>query len=1075
MKKTYQNAKRLTLLLLSFMMLSYVHGQIVVTGTVMDGEFGGGLPGANVIVKGTTTGTSTDIDGKFTIKVPDGNAVLVFSSIGFASQSIKVGDKKVVDLTLKKDVKQIEEVVKVGYGVQKKSDVTGSVTQIGASDIASRPVIGVDQAMAGKAAGVSVTSNSGSPGSEALVRVRGTGSINNADPLYVVDGIPQGGIPQINPTEIKSISVLKDASACAIYGSRAANGVILITTKEGKISKKSKDCESTGSSEISVDAYYGIQTISKYMNVTDAKDYYTLYKKNNPANRIAVPSYADTSGSGTNWQKQLYRPAPTQRYSVAYESGSDVSSIRISANFLKQDGIVKSTDYVSMGFGGKASHNLKKWLTIQETFGFTNSKKSMVNEGAGIYSKNPILSALLMDPTVPVRSDATLYADDTSGHHGLTTNWYNGVFNQVNNPMRIVDLNNQKNVNQGVGGSFMVNITPVKNLVFTSLLGLNGYTNVYSNYTPLYFQDAGRIWFRFPNQGGASFTRNQSNGWSYTFTNTATYNLDIKDSSQNVIHGIQIMVGSETYYNYGDNVNLTGWKMNTALSDAYQHISEADSTVVDKSGPSELSMASLLGRINYAFKGRYLATVNFRGDWTSRFVKGNRLGKFPSFSFGWKLSDENFFKNNENLKKINECKVRVGWGTIGNSNVTDQNGYNNLYPFASNMREDQWRRYSFGGKMVQGATIGQAPNPKLIWETAKMWNAGLDFALFQNKITLSVDWFNKQTSNMIIASTLPYIAGAEVGNITYDATRPTMPVNAGSVRNTGFETTISYNGSINLKKKINYEIGGNIAYVKNIVGELKTDFGIPSAALPNPQGSISPCLTQTGYSIADFYGLQVEGVYKTWDEINKGPKMPYSVQPGDFKFKDVNRDGKIDNNDYVHIGSPLPKLTYGFFLTGSAGIFDFNVSFQGSYGNKIFNAIKYYTNGNDLYNYSTQRLNAWSEANSSSNEPRLGPASKNWDYPSSAYVEDGSYLKLKDVVVGVTLPESLNKKLHVKKIRIYAQLQNILTITKYSGYDPEVGQLTGTSSQQKTNTMLGVDLGTYPHAKTVLGGVNFTF
>jgi len=1070
MKKTYQNAKRLTLLVLSFMLLSYVHGQIVVTGTVMDGEFGGGLPGANVIVKGTTTGTSTDIDGKYSIKVPDENAILVFSSIGFASQSIKVGDKKIIDLTLKKDVKQIEEVVKVGYGVQKKSDVTGSVTQIGASDIASRPVIGVDQAMAGKAAGVSVTSNSGSPGSESMVRVRGTGSINNADPLYVVDGIPQGGIPQINPTEIKSISVLKDASACAIYGSRAANGVILISTKEGKLSKKSKDCENSTSSEISVDAYYGIQTINKLMDVTNAKDYYQLFKKNNPGTVITVPSYADTSGAGTNWQKEIYRPAPTQRYSIAYESGSEVSTIRISANFLKQDGIVKSTGYQSLGMGGKATHNLKKWLSVQETFGFSNAIKHMVSEGAGIYNSNPVILALLMDPTVPVKSDQPV---DSS--KGLTTNYYNGVFNQVYNPARVIDLNNQKNINQGYSGSFMVNITPIKNLVITSLFGANGYNNTYSNYTPVFYQsNPTPVWFNYETPNGATYQINQSSGWGYTFSNTATYNYDIKDSTDNVIHSFQIMGGSESFYKYSNNLGLTGYKMNTALANETTHLSEADSVIVDKNSiPSELAMQSLLGRLNYSYKGRYLVTANIRYDWTSRFVKENRRGRFPSFSLGWKLSDENFFKNNEKLKKINECKVRVGWGTIGNSNVTN-NGWDNLYPFASGMRVDKYRNYSFGGTLVNGASVDKMPNAKLVWETAKMWNAGLDFALFQNKITLSFDWFNKQTSDMIVSSPLPLIAGAEVTDIVNSSDDPSMPINAGSVKNTGIETTVAYNGSLNFKYKTTYEVGGNFSYVKNTVGNVNSLYGIQSANLPSPMNSIYPCLTQEGYGIADFYGLKSEGVYSSWDEINKGPKMPYAVQPGDYKYKDLNGDGRIDEKDYMHIGSPLPKFTYGFYLNGNVGIFDISLSFQGSAGNKIFNALRYYTDANSNWNYSTERLNAWSTENNS-NETRLGTGSKNWEMASSAYVEDGSYLKLKDIVIGTTLPEKLCKKLKVNKIRIYVQAQNIKTFTKYKGYDPEVGQLTGTNSGQKSNTMLGVDLGTYPHAKTLLCGVNFTF
>jgi len=379
MKKTYQNAKRLALLLLSFLLLSYVHGQIVVTGTVIDGEFGGGLPGANVVVKGTSTGTSTDIDGKYTIKVPDGNAVLVFSSIGFASQSFKVGDKKVIDLTLKKDVKQIEEVVKVGYGVQKKNDVTGSVSQIGGADISDRPVIGVDQAMQGKAAGVAVTANSGSPGADAMVRIRGTGSINSSDPLYVVDGVPTTDAPKINPSEIKSISVLKDASACAIYGSRAAGGVILITLKDAKMGgKRSADCPSTSTSEISFDAYYGIQTAQKLLPVTNATQYRSLYYKM-PSNASPTNDWKEDTMQNTNWQKKVFRPAPIQRYTLAYETGSDNSSFRVSGSLVNQQGTIKGSDFQSANVGGRGNHKLKKWLTVSEAFGFSSEKKHVID------------------------------------------------------------------------------------------------------------------------------------------------------------------------------------------------------------------------------------------------------------------------------------------------------------------------------------------------------------------------------------------------------------------------------------------------------------------------------------------------------------------------------------------------------------------------------------------------------------------------------------------------------------------------------------------------------------------------
>jgi TonB-dependent starch-binding outer membrane protein SusC len=1073
MKKTYQNAKRLTLLVLSFMLLSYVHGQIVITGTVMDGEFGGGLPGANVIVKGTSTGTSTDIDGKYTIKVADESAVLVFSSIGFASQSIKVGDKRVIDLTLKKDVKQIEEVVKVGYGVQKRQDVTGSVSQIGGDDIASRPVVGVDQAIQGKVSGVQVTSNSGSPGSDALVRIRGTGSINNSDPLYVVDGIPQSGTPQINPTEIKSISVLKDASACAIYGSRAANGVVLISTKEGKMGKKAKsgDCESSSSSEISVDGYYGIQNIEKTLSVMDARQYYTTLKKNGNTLPANIPSYVDTTGKGTNWQKQIYRPAPTQRYTIAYETGSDNSSFRMSGSFLKQDGIVHGSDYQSVSIGGKGNHNLKKWLTIQETFGYSNSIKNQIPEGAGIDNQNPVLLALLMDPTVPVKSENIV-----DSLKGKTTKYYNPVFNQIRNPMRVLDLNNQQNRNNGMGGSFAMDIKPFKELVLRSQVGVNGYYNTYTNYQKTYYQSSPLAFSKFSDP---NLDYSYDYGYSYTLTNTATFSKDFMDKhdSTSVAHSLSVLVGNEIYYTKSDGYEIVAHNMNEILANKVPHLSESDSLAINKSKvPSEKSMVSMLGRINYAYKNRYLLTSNVRYDWSSRFVKGNRLGIFPSFSAGWKLSDENFFKNNEKLKHFNECKVRFGWGQIGNENILNDE----RYPSASRMTS-VFRYYSFNGVKVPGATIDNTPNSSLKWETTEMTNIGIDIALLQNKITLSLDAFRKKTKGMLVNLTLPMIVGAERDNI-YNSD-PQVAVNGGSILNTGMEATLSYKGKIEMKHKLEYEMGGNIAVIKNQVlsiGDekfIKTQY-IAGDPLPGLKTQL-PSITAVGYGIADFYGLKVQGIYQTWDEVNKGPQMAsHTFKPGDYKYEDVNGDGVIDDKDYVHLGSPLPKLTYGFYLNGSISFVDFNFTFQGSYGNKIYNATKAYTQSmNQGWNNTTNRLNAWTETNPSSTETRLSSSPKDqaleWDTQSSAYIESGSYLRLKDVVIGFTLPEKFAKKLKLNKLRVYAQLQNAITWTKYSGYDPEVGQLSGSNS--KNNTLLGVDLGTYPHARTFLGGFNFSF
>ncbi len=1072
MKKNYQNAKRLILLALSFMLLSYVHGQIVVTGTVMDGKFGGGLPGANVVVKGTQTGTQTDIDGKFTIKVPNGDAVLVISAIGYVTQNIKVGDKTVIDLTMKEDVKQIEEVVKVGYGVQKKNDVTGSVTQLAGADLADRPVIGVDQAMQGKAAGVAVTANSGSPGGDAMVRIRGTGSINNSEPLYVVDGIPQGSAPKINPSEIKSISVLKDASACAIYGSRAAGGVILITLKDAKMSsKRSADCPSTSSSEISFDAYYGVQSAQKYIPLTNASEYVSLFHKNgnvNPAN--IWNEKLDTTGSGTDWQKKVFRPAPLQRYTLAFETGSDNSSARISGSWVNQQGIVKGSDYQSLNIGGRLNQKLKQWLSVSETFGFNSENKHVIDQSPSFYSNNPVLLALIMDPTVSASHDTIVGTDQ-----GLSTTFNNGVFNKVRNPLRAIDLSNQKNHNNSYSGSFSVDINPIKDLNIHSQISGYGYINQYSNYTPTYMQTPGTS---FNNYDDPIYTQVISRGWSYTNSNTATFtkNFMRQSDSTKVGHSFSLMAGNEVYYVKYDGLDITGFDMNPALSSVYPHLSEADSLSASKYNvPSELSMISGFGRINYGYLDRYLLTVNLRVDQTSRFAKDYNIGYFPSFSLGWKLSEEDFFKNNEKLKSINECKLRFGYGEIGNSETMDMDGGSLMYPFSSGM-QSQFRSYNFGGKIVDGYSVASLPNASLKWETTTQYNAGLDMAFLQNKINYSIEAFLKKTYDMIVSIPIPLVGGGEFGD-SFTRTPASVPQNVGSVINKGIEASLSYRGEIALKQKISYEIGGNLAYVYNKVGYIGGGT-IEPAALPSPIGFITS-QTQEGYSIANFYGYKVEGIYQSNEEIQTSPTALSTVKPGDLKFQDTDGDGKITEKDKVYLGSPLPKLTYGFYLNGNVGNFEYNFSFQGTYGNKIFNATKYFIDGTSqgtaVNNYSTRRLNAWSETNTSSSEPRLGVDAQNYNVPSSQYVESGSYLRLKDVTIAYNFGSTITKKLKLNKLRVYVQVQNAITWTKYSGFDPEIGTIgKSDGSSTKNNTMLGVDLGSYPQARTFMGGINIS-
>jgi len=1070
MKKIYLSSKRLLLTALSFMMLGYVHGQIKVAGTVIDGIYGGGLPGANVVVKNSTKGTSTDMDGKFSISVPDESAILVFSSIGYETKEEKVGSRTIIDLTLKRAVTVIEEVVKMGYGVQKKTDVTGAVTQLGGDDLADRPVVGVDQVMQGKAAGVQVTSNSGSPGGNSMVSIRGIGTINNANPLYVVDGIPQSGdnAPKINPSEIKSISVLKDASACAIYGSRAANGVVLITTKEGKAGKKSKDCEGSTSGEISFDAYYGIQNAWKTIDVTNASEYYSLFKKNDNPLPSDIPSYVDTTGTGTNWQDEIFNPAKIERYTLGWETGSENSSIRLSGSYFNQEGLIKYSGYKQFTFGGKASHELKKWLSIRETFGFSTDERRTTQDGTDFYG-NIIDQALVADPTIPT-TDASMVND--SNKIGFT----NGVFNsQTTNPLATLEYlcKNQKTDGLGSSGTFSVDLKPIKGLVVNSIVGANNYNSVYSNYIPMYYQNPN---FQSTTDKSGSkhidhYTENVSKGYSMTWTTTATYSTEFRSrKDSNVVnHTLSAMVGHEVYYNFSEANNFEAYNLNSAAA-TYPHLSERD-TITTSGSANDETMVSELFRVNYGLFNKLLLTGNMRVDRSSKFKKENRTGYFPSFSAGVKISDFAFFKDNEKLKNINELKVRAGYGEIGNQNISS-----NIMQAWSTSK--QYRSYSFGGNTVTGSSLvgignsgDQLSNPDVKWETTTQFNAGIDVGVWQNKVTFTVDYFNKQTSDMLVPITLPSYAG---GERSYDITgNSSMTVNAGSIQNTGCEASAAYRGEIKSKKKFTYELGGNITYVVNKVKNLESETGIYGPALGGKHGKETACLTYEGYSIAQFYGYQVDGVYETQAEANAGPIYGSNQnQPGDFKFRDINGDGKIDEKDKVFLGSPLPKFSYGFYVSGTYWLFDYNVAFQGSYGNKILNLMRYYTDGNTYFNYSTRRLNAWSEENTSSSEPRYGNDALNYDVSmNSEYVEDGSYLRLKDVVIGFSMPESVLKKLKINKLRIYGEIQNALTWTNYSGFDPEIGKTTNSDGTPE----IGVDRGTYPQSRTFLCGVNFAF
>lgn len=1026
----------------------------------MDGKFGGPLPGATVKVKGTTTGAQTDFDGNFSIKVADGNAELEISFMGYETKTLKVGDKTKFDFTLKEKSSEIKEVAVVGYGVQKKSDVTGAVSTIGGDDINSRPVLGVDQAMQGKVGGVQIRNNSGSPGGSTMVSVRGVGTVNNAEPLYVVDGVPTGSIKNINPGDIKSISVLKDASACAIYGSRGANGVIIITTKEGKMG-------SGGAGEnhsLSVDVSYGIQSPWRLVDVLDAEQHRQVLKTTNDVR--AFPNYIsgyDTVGAGTNWQKQIFRKptdASFKKVQVGLDGGSEKISYSISSSYNKQNGIVKGTDYDRLTFRSKISAHPYKKLTVSAGTYVNSSNRTQLNEG-GLYNDNVLWHALLMDPEMPVMVDSFANANRTGASTKIWSNPYSN--DAVRNPMRIIDLNHQTTKNKDFGFNASAEYELIKNLKIKSLFSYANWISTYENFTPTYY-----VRYNWRNDV-ARYLRNSTDGGNYTWSNTVNYNFDLKDKSDSnkIAHSFSFLAGQEIFAQkqLQEQFTLYGIQYN---SDDMRYMSNFKDTIaINKfTKPLEEGLYSFLGRVNYSYQDRYLMTANVRRDGSSRFMPDNRWGNFPSFSFGWKLSQENFFKNNEKLRFINDLKVRLGWGRIGNQNVDN-------YRIYSTMRNDR-RGYVLGAdqKVVVGTTVDQMANPDLRWETTEQLNAGIDLAFMKNKFTFQVDYFNKTTRDMLINIPLPQFAGGEFNPDDPSTAYASILANVGRVNNKGMEAMLSFRDQF---MKVNYEIGANITAVQNTVLDLggskySTKDYIESSM--DQDLKLPLCRTAEGHSIAEFYGYMVDGVYNNWSELNNGPKRADNPTLGDFKYVDINGDGKIDESDRTYLGSPLPKFTYGFYVSADYKGFDLSVSVMGSYGNKIFNLTKYYTMGAapDKTNYSTDRLNAWTNDNHTTEPARGGIV--NYTKPNSAFIEDGSYLRLKDIVLGYSLPTSITNKLKVSKIRVYGQIQNILTFTKYSGFDPEIGKL---ENQSSSNLEIGVDRATYPQARTFVAGLSLVF
>lgn len=996
-----------------------------ITGVVVDLS-GEPIIGASVLVKGTGNGVITDVDGNFTLIDIASDAVIIISYVGYQKQELNVAGKGNFRVALKEDTELLDEIVVVGYGISKKSDITGAVASVKGDVLSKQPVGDVGQALQGRIAGVSITSQSGAPGATPTIRVRGIGTVNDAEPLYVVDGMPVSNISYLNPNDITSLEVLKDASASAIYGSRGANGVILITTKTGQV----------GKTVVNFNGYYGVQTAVNNLNLLSGPEWYDFQLKINESRTSPIDLSKVDRNVSTDWIDEITRSAAIQNYYVDMSGGQGGLTYTASAGYFGQEGTIKGTDYERLSLRLNANNKINDIFTVGTNLSTSLSTRYTIMEANEAFS---IMStALKMEPVVPVKKK------DGS--------WGYSSYADIYNPVAAIEYTNTKRKSLDLVASAYGIANIAKGLKFKTSFGVDIRRIDDSDFVPQYNVS--------PSQKTAESTvfRGSISYLNWLWENILTYDKVFAEK-----HDLKFMAGYTVESTRNESFNASkngvpGSSSNLQYIDAAQNANSAKANGI----AWESSMISFLGRVNYGYNDRYLATASIRVDGSSKFGAENRFAAFPSFSLAWKLSNEKFFKN-LNADWIDMIKIRGGWGQIGNQNIGN-------YLYQNILTSARQYQYVYGTpeEVYQGVTAISVANPNIKWETTESTNIGLDISLFKS-LTLTADYYSKTTKDMLLTEPIPAHLGFESGPVT----------NVGSVRNRGFEFSAQWQGE--LAKDLLLTIGGNIATVKNEVLSLGTGSALVGGSVYS-RGSGTR--TQVGSAIGEFWGYKTGGLIQTAEQLATVKKIQPNAGLGDFVFLDMNSfaadgktltgkpDGKLNEADKTFIGSPIPDFTYGFNLSLAYKNFDLAVFVEGVYGNDIFNANRAYTySTGSTFQKNRAVLNAWTPENRNTNIPRINGDDNNDNMRiSDFYVEDGSYLRLKNVQLGYTFPKEWMQKMKMQNLRIYISGQNLFTITDYSGADPEIGQLSSTDYLSR-----GFDYGTYPQSRTITGGISLTF
>jgi len=1048
-----------------------------ITGKVVANDTDSALAGVSVTIKGTRTSTATGPDGSFRLTAPQ-NATLLITAIGYAPQEVSIGGRSTLAVRLTADPKSLQQIVVVGYGTQKRKDVSGSISSISADQIAKVPVTTLDQAIQGRSAGVQVTNNDGAPGGGVQVQIRGIGSFGNNDPLYVVDGYPlTGGINTINPSDIASIDILKDASATAIYGNRASNGVVIITTKRGR----------RNGTQVSVDIVTSLQSKPKTYKVLNGPQWGALaYQHATTDGYTALANWANADALHTaDWQDAVYQTGLRQNYNVAIRGGSDKVQTAFSAGYFNQKGIVLGSTYKRYNLSGNIDYTATSWLKSSTSLKYTrgDTKLPFATGGQGASAGIGYLSKL--PPTLDGGNLVTSQIKDGKGNYGFFNPNNQAVRNWGAGPVYMIETQDQKNYTNYFLGSTSLEATIIPGLKIKTNFGIN--TNDYSGYYYTPPDTRTQKQYGMSTQATADFySQSANNTFEWLWENTVAYTKTFGD------HSIDFVAGFSAQENTFRQIGGQGTGL---ASTALRNLGALQTVTKIYGDQTTTTLESQFARLNYTYKDKYLFQGSVRRDGSSRFAEGHQYGVFPSGSVGWRIKQEPFLQD---VSAISDLKIRASYGEIGNQLGIQPFQYIAQYTSGPGQNDAGNNGYPFNKTYQPGLILAALPDPTLKWETSKQTDIGVDAAFLEGALTVTVDYYKKKSKDFLLDLPVSPQSG-----FTH-ATR-----NVGSIDNHGFEFAVNY--SHTATGGFHYNVGVNLTTVNNKLLSLVSgvnslpnlsDLGFPTTG-SNNWGTYSK--TYVGGPVGEFYGYKSAGIFQTQkeiDDLNAIAQAKYTVNyqptngpaksalPGDRKFVDINHDGRITaDSDQVALGSPIPKFYGGVTFDASYKNWDISVFFYGTYGNKIYN---YQQRTLESFGSSTGSVGleniglkyyqgAWTSTNPSNRYARIDANEFNANTrPSDQYIENGSYLRLRTFTLGYTVPLKASGNF-APKMRIYFTGQNLFTITKYSGLDPEIGVPQGTDINNKDNTTYrnvtasGVDVGTYPSSRYYTVGLNFTF